>query len=286
MANGKPWTEQEAKAVKAFIKSTKPNSFPDWEALAKQLDRTPGSCRHYACAQKLYVPTVPHRHWEPNEIKIVEDFVERHKRAKGNLNWNLLEGKLNRSPNACRHYAIAQGIYSYLSGTWSPEEEAYLTDICVSGNFPFEKAVKLFNQKAKQSGWASRSKISIQRKVERLGYSLARNQLSEFLTVPTIYLGLGYPTDWKVRHWIDKGMLPAIGGESTLKRYLVRIEDFVKFALESPYDVSKNITPEGAEWLLKLIREFVSIKRKAKDDSSRIPPTEISKFQRTAKRAS
>jgi hypothetical protein len=193
-------------------------------------------------------------HWTKADHEIIASAIL----ATESVDWDAIATALGRSKKACKTYAYRYGLIQTQPRSlfWTTEQTDALYKLCEIGLYTLPGIERRFNKLNRKQGWPRRTAGAIFHKAKAAGFSFNRSNLAEWLTIPAISSGLGHRTTEACRFWVHSGRLPSTGGGDPGNPYLIRVNDFVNFALENPTVVCNyQLVPEGAEWLLMLIRD-------------------------------
>jgi hypothetical protein len=179
-------------------------------------------------------------------------------------NWKEIAKQFEeRTAKGLEEKAVREGFYIPPSRAgsgrfpWPPEQVDFLFQLCETGLYTLPEVERRLRLASQKRGWPARTSGTIYDKARQAGFSFERTELAEWLTISAIATGLGHKSRETAWHWVVTGQLPSVGGESPRDPYRVRLHHFVAFALRNPAKVANHqITPEGTEWLLRLISEI------------------------------
>lgn len=123
---------------------------------------------------------------------------------------------------------------------WTEDEDMFLLQVFRSPNL-----LKLWNQKAKQNGWKTRTLGALWYRINFLGESRRYADESQgWLTASQLRAFMGVSSTCTIHHWISLGLPAYRDGEAIASPIKIHIHDFVRWAT----------SPHGAEAIARFIK--------------------------------
>lgn len=143
---------------------------------------------------------------------------------------------------------------------WTEDEDMLLLQVFRSPNL-----LKLWNQKAKQNGWKTRSRAALKRHILDLGESMRYADESQgWLTAFQLQGFMGVANTCTIHRWIGLGLPAYRDGDKPCSLIKIHLHDFVRWAISPPG--AEAVAPFIKDdqlvslWLLRQIGDWVDEK--------------------------